>query len=289
MKPQWDNQVMSSTVLWMDHVLHQLGSGFQNASGYFSDIPDMVNGLYAYAAPYKPILADASVTGATIMTGIYLDNAFLASGQSGFVAINYPEATVYFTGEITGTNRISGDFSIGEFQVVLTSKSEEELLFETKYLLKSRMDQTLSGLAENQSTFPIVFLKNNGGRNMPFQFGGTDQTVTNVRAIIMADSQFNLDACASLMKDQIRTHVPILTQAEMPYNALGCTGPNGYNYLTVIAGKIPASACFVDDVTFLSFDRSSRIFENFKEVNPGCHPGMLDIRLIGYRAPRQSL
>ena len=41
------------------------------------------NGYYTYAAPYKQIVSDASITGANQLTGIYLDGNFIVPGQSG--------------------------------------------------------------------------------------------------------------------------------------------------------------------------------------------------------------
>ena len=99
---------------------------------------------------------------------------------------------------------ISGSYAVKDFNVYLTSKAEQELLFEDKIDLRPATTQTETGLAPNVSTYPAVFIKNNGGQNDPFAFGGEDVTKTNVRAIVLADSQFNLDALCSIFKDQGR-------------------------------------------------------------------------------------
>lgn len=288
MKIGWDQKVIASTHLWLDHTICQDGSGFQNSSGYFYPIYNTQNDLFAYAAPYKPLIADTSVSGATIMTGVYLNGALAGTGTSGIQAINYDEGLVYFTSAQATTTTISGNFAVKEFQVSITDKSEEQILFETKYEIKGKITQTLSGLQENQATYPIIYIKNNGGHNEPWSFGGTDQTITNVRLMVLAESQWQLDGITSFIKDRVRCFIPIVEPSEVPFNALGGTQLGGYNYTTLTASKIPVNTVWIDDVTHLSFDRASTLMAEFKKINPKVWPAMLDMRLMGYRNPRAA-
>ena len=69
MKPQFDNQVMSSMLLWFDNKLLTKGEAYQNTTGQFYSVSDEFYGYDTYASTYSQIVADASVTGATIPTG----------------------------------------------------------------------------------------------------------------------------------------------------------------------------------------------------------------------------
>ena len=45
---------------------------------------------------------------------------------------------------------------------------------------------------------------------MPFSFGGQDETKISVRAVVLADSQFDVDAVCSIFRDQKYELVPLL-------------------------------------------------------------------------------
>ena len=59
---------------------------------------------------------------------------------------------------------------------VAMDPDEEEILFESKYHVKPKTHQDTTGLAPDSQTFPAVFVKNVSSENVPFSFGGTDQT-----------------------------------------------------------------------------------------------------------------
>ena len=134
MELQYQHKVTSSALLWLENKVLDKGQAFTNHSGFFYDIKDVYNGRFTYSLPYQPLVADKSITSAIIMSGIFLDRTFITSGQSGLTGINYQKAQVYFISEITGANtRISGEYSIADFNVKLTSEPEETLLFEPKH------------------------------------------------------------------------------------------------------------------------------------------------------------
>ena len=76
----------------------------------------------------------------------------------------------------------------------MTNKAEQELLFETKFKIRPKTTQVETGLHPNQSTYPAIYVKNMGGENRPWAFGGMDNTVINTRCIVLSDSAFKLDA-----------------------------------------------------------------------------------------------
>ena len=72
MKPQFDNQVISSMLLWFDHTLLKEGEAYENVTGEFYSVSDSYAGYKTYASSYSQIVSDASITGATIPTGLYV-------------------------------------------------------------------------------------------------------------------------------------------------------------------------------------------------------------------------
>jgi len=291
MKGQFDHQVMQSFLLWFDHTLLIEGEAYTNTSGQYYDVYDGFNNYYSYALPYKQIVSDQSITGALdyIPTGVFVDGDFMTpSGTNGpdandnFRDIDYGNGTVYFSTEQAGT--ITSEYSVKDFSIYLSSETEEKLLFKTKYKLSSDVTQTLSGLDPNDITYPIIFILNKGSRNQGFSFGGQDETIFDIRALILADSQFDLDGVASIFRDKVQTHVAMLKASENPFNVFGGYKNHvDFNYTGVIEGKGVIDRLYLNEVAVSSTDRlGSEVSNN----NPDIFFGMIDFEAIAYRYPR---
>ena len=287
MKSQYENRVLSSFLLWFDHTLLEKGEAFTNHGSKFYEVDGLYYGYNAYGAPFKQFVTDESISNATVISGVYVDGStssdFHKTGEANLVNINYNEGQVYFSAD-QGSDVISGNYAIKDFNVYLTSKAEQELLFEDKIDLRPPATQTETGLASNVATYPAVFIKNNGGENTPWALGGQDATKTNVRAIALADSQFDLDALCSIFKDQARVSVPILPEEKFPFDALGGLKSGVYNYSGLTSG--------VTDNVYLKEVEVSRFslgyMENLNNSNPDVFRAIIDFELEGYRFPRES-
>ena len=131
----------------------------------------------------------------------------------------------------------------------------------------------------NEYDFIIGQIKDNGGRNEEFAFGGIDDTLINARAIILADSMFSLDAACGILKDTARKNMPIVAQTGLNLNALGgFTGVN-YNY----TGAANDGYCFIDRVTVSKNIANRGDFEN---LNPNVFSAFVDFELHTHRMPR---
>ena len=287
MKPQFDNQIMSSLLLWFDNKLLTKGEAHQNTTGQFYSVSDEYYGYSTYASTYSQIVSDASVDGAVIPTGLYAGNTLVnvgEGGSNGLYAIDYNNGRSYWSG--TQSSDVTGSFSIKDFNTYLTNSTEDEILFQTQYTNRNEISTVIpTGLEPGTKTYPVVYLKNNGSFNEPFAFGGQDNTIMNVRAIVIADSQFEVDAIGSLFRDQRMTNVPIFEPAEMPFNQFGYYKNDvQYNYTGVTDGKGDAQQIFVEDVNVARFDR---VLENeVRKFNPNVYSTLIDFELNKIRFPR---
>ena len=287
MKPQFDNQIMSSLLLWFDNKLLTKGEAHQNTTGQFYSVSDEYYGYSTYASTYSQIVSDASVDGAVIPTGLYAGNTLVnvgEGGSNGLYAIDYNNGRSYWSG--TQSSDVTGSFSIKDFNTYLTNSTEDEILFQTQYTNRNEISTVIpTGLEPGTKTYPVVYLKNNGSFNEPFAFGGQDNTIMNVRAIVIADSQFEVDAIGSLFRDQRMTNVPIFEPAEMPFNQFGYYKNDvQYNYTGVTNGKGDAQQIFVEDVNVARFDR---VLENeVRKFNPNVYSTLIDFELNKIRFPR---
>src|SRR3990167_6614436 len=158
-----DHLLNSSFLLWVQNLIENRGQAHTSGSGWFYDTQEIFGGRFSYSLPYQPLISDSSIANANLMTGIYLDNTFITTGVSGLTGINYAKGTVYFNSGITyasnpAHNRLSGNFSVSDFSYKLTNEPEENLLFETKYSLKPKINQTVTGLGPSDATFPIIYI-----------------------------------------------------------------------------------------------------------------------------------
>jgi hypothetical protein len=297
MKVQYENKVMSSMLLYVDHKVLRVGEAYTNHSGYLYETQpgylykDASTNFYIYSAPFKQLVSDSSITGATLASGMFVGAAHYGPSASlgpKLYSINHSQGHFYTRNQIsqTGVNpRQSAAYSVKDFNVYLTSMPEEELLFETKIHLRPRITNPNTGLSPHSQTYPAIFLKNMGGFNEPFAFGGTDTTVTNVRAVVLADSAFHLDAVCSIFKDCVRDSIPLISAGDLSFDALGGSA-SGYNYTGIAAGKMSTNQFLnINDVSV-----SRNVTRGYSEtVNPEIHAGFIDFRLENHREPRRAV
>jgi hypothetical protein len=278
MKAQLDNILMSSMIMWMDNTILKRGEAFQNYNSKFYPITNIYNGFYSYGLPFKQVVNDSSISGANLLSGVYVNNSFITVGQSGLTGINPFQGQVYFTGSQAGKT-LSGSYAVKDFNIYLTNQPEEELLFETEYKIRPKTTQTATGLAIESITYPCIFLKNNGGTNEPFALGGQDQTMMEVRAVVLADNMFNLDAVCSLLKDTARKYVPLINNS--PFNAFGALNSGYFNYNSLTSGiDLSNDAFYITEVNI------SKIFANLNTKNNKVFPAFVDFTLSNIRYPR---
>ena len=288
MKAQYDNLVMSSFYLWFDHTLLTKGEAYTNFSSFFYEADDMYQGYHTYGLPFKQIVSDTSITTATVMNTVILDNVSKSRGQSNFQAINYDKGHVYFDAAVANVStRLRAFYAVKDFNVHITNDLEEKLLFETQYKLRNKTDATASAIADGTKTYPAIFLKNNGGQNEPMEFGGGELTSIDVRAIVLSDSQFKMDGVASIFRDMAKTTIPVIAEADMPFNSLGdyVNPVVPYSYKNLGNAAISKnSTIFLNNVYISKIGGLS--FAQKANANPDVFSMFIDFELNTLRYPR---
>lgn len=284
MLPQYGNQVVSSFLLWLDNKICSKGQAFINYSGLFYNVTGSHANYYTFGAPFNQLIADTSVSGANVFTGVYLNNTFITTGISGLVDINYKAGHLYFSNDVRQYN-ISGNYAVKEFNISLTDKQDDVLLFKTKYYQKPRFPQKPTGVLDDNLVYPIILVRQEGDTSEPYSFGGTEWETTDVRCIILADSLFNLHAVQSLLKDTIRTPIALFSAQDMPYNNRGGLKSGVYNYTGMANTRInDQNFVFVEKVFIpRAGQRFATTSENF---NYDVFFNFVDFELTKARNPR---
>lgn len=228
MRVSHDVKTISSFLLFLDHVVQSHGEAFVNYSGALYSIVSPYYGLYAYATPFKQLCNDSSIAGATIMTGVYINNVYVNVGTSGLKYINHTEGVVYFTGALPTNTSVSGRYAFKEFNTQITDQWDMKLLFETKYVSNTKYNQALSGLPADTKTAPAIFLRFKAGENKPFSFGGLDDNSLKIRAVIIADNEFQKIGICNIFKNLNLSGFGIVNST--PFDYRGNYTGNDYNY-----------------------------------------------------------
>jgi len=289
MKPQFDNILMTSVLLWLDNKILTKGQAFTNYASNFYPVSNMYYGYYTYGAPFKQMVIDCSISGANIITGVYINNVFTKVGENYLSGINAQEGQLYFSQPVTNpSTSLSGNYAVKDFNIYLTSKTEENLLFETAYQINPKTYQNPTGLPIGAETYPVIYLKYQGGKNKPLAFGGLEQTVGNVRAIILADSIYNLDAVTSILRDTSREIIPLIYPEEMPFNSLGSvnTPDKCFDYLEYIENKTNGDDyVYIHEVNITKTD--TRLLNATNSLNRNVYSAFVDFEIIKNRHPRE--
>lgn len=286
MIPQFDNIIMTSMLFWLDRAVITRGQAFTNYQSVFYPLSNMYYGYYTYGAPFKQMIVDCSISGANIISGVYLNNNFITIGQSGLSGINATEGQLYFSQPINNPSvALSGNYAVKDFNMYLTSKTEEAILFETAYQINPKTYQNPTGLPVGSETYPVIYLKYQGGKNKPLAFGGFDQTVSNVRAIVLSDTVFNLDAVTSIMRDTSRQLVPLMYPSDMPFDALNTVTGHCFNYINATKNKsVDNEYVYINEVNISKSD--TRISNATSTLNRNVYSAFVDFELIQNRYPR---
>tara|TARA_R110000744_G_scaffold127594_3_gene234384 strand:- start:473 stop:1372 length:900 start_codon:yes stop_codon:yes gene_type:complete len=298
MKPQYDNKVLSSFLLWFDNKLLKKGEGFTNHSSAMFDMSETISygGSYnTYGAPFKQFVYDEGIAGSNMFTGITVTdsvsgtNTYPLSSAKVF-SLNPTEGQVTLNlDEFAGTiQAVTGDYSIKEFSVKMATEPEEKLLFETKYSVKPVVDQSITtGMQVDEESFPVVFLLNNGSMNEPGAFGGHDFTSIDIRAVVLSDSRFSLDAIFSIFRDSKKENFFLFDENEMPFNFAGSYKDDvTFDYTGVVGGTNlggPKGA-FIDEVTVAS--QSTSDLNELQDIDTAVFAGIIDFEVRNLREPR---
>lgn len=229
MNIQYDVRVLSSLALYVDYKLLKVGQAYTNTSGALYPISSDLKGMYGYGTPYKQLVNDTSITGANIMSGVYLDGNFIAPGQSGLYGINHYNGIAYFTNAISNpTSRLTAKYAYKDFSVKVTDQTDYKLLFGNKYLKNQLYAQNPTGVEEDVEIYPIIYIRPTVVENQPFAFAGLDDNLMSVRCVIIAEDMYSVLGASNILKNLNLKQLPVYSS--LPFNQMGLYTGTPYNF-----------------------------------------------------------
>jgi hypothetical protein len=276
-KTQFIHTLTNSFMLWADHTLLKNGEAFENTTGQLYNYTDsrLPTSYNVFGSSYKQWVADSSITGATIPSGVYADGVF--KGRADGLTLDFDNGRVISSGISTGST-VTGSFAVKDFNFYFTNEDEESLVIETsKDYSRIGTDLNITYLPPYDSKVPAIFVTNQTQENSPFAFGGLDTTEIKMNMTVFAKNPYQLDGVLGVFadtNDQIFYDVPFEAN---PYNEYGDLKNGTYNYETLIAasGTIQFS---VDEV------RTSKMTDSLKRsLQTELYIGFVDMKISTVR------
>lgn len=281
--PQYIHKLSSSFSLWLDHTLLKRGYAYTNKTGVFYNYSDArIPSTYkVFGSSDKQWIADSSITGATIPSGVFVNSSF--SGRSNGIILDYDNGRILGSGLSTSA-AVTGAYSVKDFNVYATNQDEEGLIVEkTKETTQQKIGTNISTtyLPPYKEKIPALFINTQTQENKPFALGGMDESVVNINVVVFANDPYQLDGVLGLFadtSDEVFKEIPF---ESYPYTEQGDIKGGAYNYETLAAQS--DSLFFIDEVT------ASKATDDLRRgLQTQLYVGFLDFKTASYRQPRTN-
>lgn len=279
--------ISRSLFLYLSHQCEQKYKGYSNHSGYYYPVvdPELPN-LNIYALPFKGMVDDFSVSGATIPTGVFVGGNFTLKGQSGLIAIDYTNSRAIFSGGSAYQNlNISGGYAIKDFRIYPTTKSNEELIYETSYELNPSYSKPLSGINKDALVVPGIFITTTNFSNKTNSFGGLVDSIINFHLVIISDSKDSLDNIGFCLMDEKYANFPIVSKTPLNYYGDYKASLSGkYNYLSYVGSPTSVGLAYICEADFYKLTN-----KDFSIKYSDLRVGMVEMQVKVLRVPNHGL
>lgn len=284
----FDHDLLSSLYLWFDDRLNYFAEAYQPSITHtfeYVDTLDVPSNYHAYYSPYRQLVSASDKVAVNSFVTIGGVNVVDKNG----IYIDYNNGRVLVDTSIYGTSKtlvITGDFAYKTVNTYITDETEENVILNSDFII-SPVNQTYlqqnGGFSDKIYTVPAVFITLSNSINEPFAFGGLDNTIANLRAVIVADSNYTLDGVLSMFRDAARTCVPLIDFEDFPFGEFSHIKTHPYKYVDL--SNASTSKCCVDEV------RASKLTDRSREKITGSKDykiGFLDFQVSKPRSPRQN-
>jgi hypothetical protein len=283
MKALYQHVLLNSFYLWFDNFLLKKGTAYKDYRTdlyYYTD--ERIQNKVVFGSPYKQWVYDKNIPDSIINPVISGDSGAIAEGTSG-LTFDFDNGRVLFDSDFDTGNNISGYFTVKDFNVYIGNQTEEALITAGKYKTNSRYGRTLTYVPPYDQATPAAFLSLGATTNEPFAFGGLDNTITDVTAVIFAENIYQLDGALSVMADSAETvfgNIPFTGSPLTEYGDVKSDYSAGYDY-TNVASEESGEQYIINSVNV------SKISDSSNQVIPvDLFVGFVDFEIYKYRLPR---
>ena len=278
---QFIHTATTSFFLWFDNYLLKKGEAFSNkTSKFYHYTDDRLDARFkTFGSPYKQWVADSSIVGANIPTGVSVNGS--SQGRDDGIIFDFDNGRIVSSG-ISATDTITGSFSVKDFNIYFTNETEDDLLIDRKFVANPRIYSP----AENyinpyDAVVPAIFLSSSSIKNDPFAFGGEDTTKILMKAVVLAENSYQLEGVMSIFADSRNEIIPNIPFSGHPINEYGDLKNGSYSYDLLKNQYSSNPFFFIDEV-----DTSKLSDKASKSVTNDLYVGFIDFEIHQQRYPR---
>jgi len=289
----YTNQLNASFRLYLDHILCNAG-GYTNISGFLYPTSDPNYSQYTVAgSPFRQWVADSSISGAKICTtvndvgnGIWNEtslywntNPDLWNGNTGTLTVDFERGRIITDYQLN--QPISCQYAKKDWNIYFNYLDEPSLLLDTSFELQSPIPQVTGALNWQSQPYPCIYIQNKYQENVPYAFGGTDTSETNLSLILLTNNSFNLDSTMSLLANQQDKYFPTFTVSDLPFDVLGGLKTGYYSYSSLCSQQPENNFVHINRVKVSKFNSALN-----KQLSRGVRGAFVDIECSLARNPR---
>lgn len=287
MKVGFDHELLSSFYLWFDDRLNYFAEAVMPSITHtfqHVDSPDLPSNYIAYYSPYRQFVWSSDKN--AVNDFVTIDGTQVTDKNN--IYIDYNNGRVLLnTSTYSGTSlNITGDFAYKTVNTYITDETEENVILNSDFTI-SPLNQTFlqqnGGFTDKIYTVPAVFLTLANSSNEPFAFGGMDNTISNIRGVVIADSNYTLDGVLSIFRDSARTCFSMVEFNDFPFGEFNHIKSHPYKYETLSSGS--SKKFFIEDV------KCSKITDRAREritSSTDYKVGFIDFNVSMPRVPREN-
>jgi hypothetical protein len=281
MRAQYNHDVITSFVLWLDNQLCGTGQAFVNTTGLL--YRGAVTGIpgHVYASPYRAWVWD-NCTDAIVPTGFYTSSGQLLTAASG-IGIDYLNGRVISPHNWGPT--LSGAYARKEINVYPSTTEESNYILEKLYNGNQNIKYPLTGLYGSEYVAPLIMVTNARGMNEPWALGGMDKSINIIRCFAITSNNYLQEGVNSIIQDAAHSYIPLAPISAAPLTNVSMTATGtlktpGWSYCNDIKNTYGCANGLYIDGTY-SFKIGER-----SNMNPDFLISIMDVDLSKPRMPR---
>ena len=244
MRGNFDTQLPSSFLAWLNNKLDKEGEAFstQNVTLFKQTDPSRST-LNVYASPYKGWVYDSCAT--SVISGVYTTSGQYLTRSSG-IEFDFNNGRVLSSGNWGQT--LTGTISRKEYNVYFTTDEKATLFLENGTDSNKNVKFTETGVTPYDFAAPCIFVTAATAQNVPFAFGGIDNSQRTFRLLVVSDNNYHQEALKGLLVDSARQNFPLIEDSATPFTFYGDLKSGYYNYCDIRNTYGCASGAYIKEV-----------------------------------------
>lgn len=230
MKPQFQHKLATSYMLWFENFLFKKSEGYSTQTGkFFHYVDDRLPATYeSFGSSYKQMMYDSSLPNVIIPSGLYVNGSFAAlDDQTKILDFDNGRfiSNQYATGAV-----ITGTFTVKDVSIYYTNDTEEKIVINVQEKINQSVANKHEFYSPIEQKLPAIYLSNETMQNVPFAFGGMNETITKAKAIVLSNNSYDLDCVLSIFADSYNEIVALCDFDSHPINEVGGLKTGYYSY-----------------------------------------------------------